>query len=91
MASSYKCKILNKCPKCGAELEYHELCQYTEVYRILKSGKVSTKRIRKEDSGSMEASFICCSNCDFHTDCDLSNDEYDIWNNKERFYFESKE
>lgn len=89
--SNYECGILNKCPKCGAELEYHELCEYTEVYKILKNGKISKKRIRKEDGGSMEASFISCSNCDFHTDCDLGNNEYDIWNDKEQFYFERKD
>lgn len=83
-------KVLNKCPKCGAELEYHELCQYTVRYRILKNGKISKKRIRKEDNGSIDEKFICCSQCDFNTDCELGNYKYDIWMDKERFYFESK-
>lgn len=65
-------KILNKCPICGEELEFVELNQYSNVYRILKNGKVSKTKKFKRDEGSMECAFINCSNpnCDFHTDCD---------------------
>ena len=39
-------EVLNKCPLCGSELEYHDLIQFSDVYRILKNGKVSrTKRL----------------------------------------------
>lgn len=67
-------EILNKCPLCGDELEYVELNQYSNVYRILKSGKVSKKRKYRMDNGSMYCGFIACSNvgCDFHTDCELN-------------------
>lgn len=66
-------KILNKCPVCGSELEYVEFCQYSEVYRILKNGKISKVRKHKMDTGPMECGFIACSNyeCNFRTDCDL--------------------
>lgn len=64
-------KILNKCPLCGAELEYVELLQYSNVYRILKNGKMSKTKKCKREEGSMECGFICCSKCNFHTDCDL--------------------
>lgn len=42
-------KILNKCPICGEELEFVELNQYSNVYRILKNGKVSKTRKCKRD------------------------------------------
>lgn len=69
-------KILNKCPICGEELEYVELNQYSNIYRILKNGKVSKTKKRRRDEGSMECAFISCSNsnCDFHTDCDYDTD-----------------
>ena len=68
--------ILNKCPICGEELEFIELNQYSEVYKILKNGKVSKTRKYRRDEGPMESSFISCSNpkCNFHTDCDLGTD-----------------
>ena len=40
-SSFNKEKILNKCPLCGGELEYVALHQYSDVYRILKNGKIS--------------------------------------------------
>ena len=67
-------KILNKCPLCGEELEYVALYQYSDVYRILKNGKVSKKRKCKRDEGSMECGFISCTKCQFHTDCDYGTD-----------------
>lgn len=69
-------EVLNKCPLCGEELEYVELSQYSNVYRILKNGKVSKVRKFKRDEGSMECAFISCSNpnCNFHTDCDYDTD-----------------
>ena len=29
-------EILNKCPVCGSNLEYHSLYQFSKVYKILK-------------------------------------------------------
>lgn len=69
-SSFNKEKILNKCPLCGGELEYVALHQYSDVYRILKNGKISKTRKLRRDEGSMECGFINCSCCDFHTDCD---------------------
>lgn len=45
---------------------------------MLKSGKISKKRKFKRDEGSMECWFLSCSKCDFHTDCDLDSDKYNI-------------
>lgn len=67
-------KILNKCPICGEELEFVELYQYSNVYRILKSGKISKKRKFRREEGPIECGFISCTNCNFHTDCDLDTD-----------------
>ena len=87
-------KILNKCPICGEELEFVELNQYSNVYRILKNGKVSKTKKFKRDEGSMECGFISCSNpdCNFHTDCDYNTDTtgqynhiYIYENDKEQF------
>lgn len=36
-------EILNKCPVCGSNLEYHSLYQFSKVYKILKSGKLSSR------------------------------------------------
>lgn len=75
-------KILNKCPICGEELEFVELYQYSNVYRILKNGKVSKTKKYKRDEGPMECGFISCSNpnCDFHTDCDYDTDTIGQYN-----------
>lgn len=69
-------KILNKCPICGEELEFVELNQYSNIYRILKNGKVSKTKKCTRNEGSMECGFICCSNtdCNFHTDCDYDTE-----------------
>lgn len=66
-----KTKILNKCPVCGGKLVLNSLNQYTIVYGIKRNGELTAKRIRKEDQGPMEASFISCESGDFVTDCDL--------------------
>ena len=47
-------ELLNCCPKCGSTLEFSNLMQYSDVYKITRSGKLSKKRIRKEDCGPME-------------------------------------
>lgn len=69
-------KILNACPICGEELEFVSLHQYSDVYRILKNGKVSKIRKYRRDDGPLECALIACSNsnCDFHTDCDCNTD-----------------
>lgn len=87
-SSNDEIKILNKCPLCGNPIEYNSLSQYTDVYGILKNGKMSKVRKRKEDSGSMECGFISCTNenCDFQTDCDL-----DVLENKEIKVFQDCE
>lgn len=72
--SDSKEAILNKCPICGEELEYVALNQYSDVYRILKNGKISKTRKFRRDEGSMECGFIACSKCEFHTDCDFDTD-----------------
>lgn len=65
-------KILNKCPICGSGLEFHVMYQDTDVYKILKNGKIS-KRKSKSLRCPMESSFIGCSNpnCEFVTDIDF--------------------
>lgn len=65
--------VLNKCPVCGGVLEYCDLYQVSHIYRILKNGKIS-KRYTKREEGPMGCGFVCCSNCTFHTDCDLDTD-----------------
>lgn len=50
-------KVLKKCPICGGELEVNNLCQYSIVYRILKSGKISKNKKLTRDEGSMECFF----------------------------------
>ena len=64
-------ELLNCCPKCGSTLEFSNLMQYSDVYKITRSGKLSKKRIRKEDCGPMECGYISCTNCDFVTDAEL--------------------
>lgn len=73
-------KILNKCPLCGGELEYVDLYQYSNVFRILKNGKISKKRKLRREEGPMECGFINCSICNFHTDCDLDTDTIGDYN-----------
>lgn len=37
-------ELLNCCPKCGSTLEFSNLMQYSDVYKITRSGKLSKKR-----------------------------------------------
>lgn len=34
-------ELLNCCPKCGSTLEFSNLMQYSDVYKITRSGKLS--------------------------------------------------
>lgn len=72
-------KILNKCPICGADLEYSALYQYEKVFKITKRGTLSVNPKREEDVGTMECGVVTCSDsdCDFRTDCDLEVEGYD--------------
>lgn len=84
-------KILNKCPVCGGKLEYNMLMQYTNIYAVNKSGKLSSRRIRKEDNGSLECGFICCENADFFTDADLhcmTSSDIKIWQEGEQLFYD---
>ena len=85
-------KILNKCPICGAGLEYIELYQYNMVYKVLKNGKISSRRIRKEDVGPMECAQLLCTNenCDFATDFELRSDVVKIGIQGDVFVYEEK-
>ena len=40
-------KLLNCCPKCGSTLEFSNLMQYSDVYKITRSGKLSKKKNKK--------------------------------------------
>lgn len=90
-------KVLNKCPLCGRELEYNALHQYSLVYKVLKSGKMSARRVRKEDNGPMECGFLVCTNkeCGFVTDCDLNpidkTMEINIYTKGKKFLYEEEE
>lgn len=64
-------ELLNCCPKCGSTLEFSNLMQYSDVYKITRSGKLSKKRIRKEDCGPMECGYISCTNCRFCDRCGI--------------------
>ena len=48
-------ELLNCCPKCGSTLEFSNLMQYSDVYKITRSGKLSKKRIRKKIAGLWSA------------------------------------
>lgn len=90
-----KAKILNKCPVCGGKLVFNSLNQYTNVYGIKRNGELTVKRIRKEDNGPMEASFIACESGDFVTDCDLrvvdpSDVRINIFEKGGRYYYEKE-
>lgn len=85
-------KILNKCPLCGSKLEYSALMQYANVYTIKNNGELS-KKSKKEDVGSMECGYICCSNekCNFHTNVYLECEEHkdiEIWQKDNRFFYD---
>lgn len=89
-------KILNKCPICGAGLEYSALQQYSNIFKVLKDGTLSKNRIRKEDNGSMECGYLSCTNdnCNFVTDCDLKvmdNPSIKIYQQGYRFLYKTEE
>lgn len=88
--------ILNKCPICGAELEYGSYWQFTKYWKIGKQGKLLSRCIRSDNSGPMEASFITCVNEDFVTDCDLTvtvpdNSGIEITQFNDVFYWDYQE
>lgn len=60
-------QLLNKCPVCGGKLYEDNLCQYSRLYEIGKSGKVLSK-YKNVDIGPMDCSCIRCENEDFYTD-----------------------
>lgn len=84
-------ELLNCCPKCGSTLEFSNLMQYSDVYKITRSGKLSKKRIRKEDCGLMECGYISCTNCDFVTDAELDyrgkDEEIRIYQKEDKYYY----
>lgn len=84
-------ELLNCCPKCGSTLEFSNLMQYSDVYKITRSGKLSKKRIRKEDCGHMECGYISCTNCDFATDAELDyrgkDEEIRIYQKEDKYYY----
>lgn len=84
-------ELLNCCPKCGSTLEFSNLMQYSDVYKITRSGKLSKKRIRKEDCGPMERGYISCTNCDFVTDAELDyrvkDEEIRIYQKEDKYYY----
>ena len=51
----------NCCPRCGGKIEVSDLCQYTLNYVVRKNGKLS-KRYRKYDNESIDASLATCLN-----------------------------
>lgn len=67
-------KILNKCPICGARLEYSDLMQFSKDYQIKLNGRLS-KNSKNSSVSPMECGFISCTSCDFHTNCDLECEE----------------
>ena len=84
-------ELLNCCPKCGSTLEFSNLMQYSDVYKITRSGKLSKKRIRKEDCWPMECGYISCTNCDFVTDAELDyrgkDEEIRIYQKEDKYYY----
>lgn len=84
-------ELLNRCPKCGETLEYSELMQYSNIYKIKRNGELSKRRVRKEDNGSMECGYIHCSNCDFTTDAELNyrgrDEKITIHQRGDKYYF----
>ena len=84
-------ELLNCCPKCGSTLEFSNLMQYSDVYKITRSGKLSKKRIRKEDCGPMECGYSSCTTCDFATDAELDyrgkDEEIRIYQKEDKYYY----
>lgn len=88
-------KLLNKCPVCGAKLEYSTMMQYALNYQIKRNGELSVKS-NKSDCGSMECGFISCKNidCDFATDCTFHSEkhpEIKVYPINGKFYYEKEE
>ena len=50
------------------KLEQGVLYQYEEVYAVIKAGKISRRRIRKDDCGPVGCTHLSCVNGDFLTD-----------------------
>lgn len=84
-------ELLNRCPKCGGILEYSELMQYSNIYKIKRNGELSKRRVRKEDNDPMECGYIYCSNCDFTTDAESNykgrDEKITIRQREEKYYF----
>lgn len=84
-------ELLNRCPKCGGILEYSELMQYSNIYKIKRNGELSKRRVRKEDNDPMEYGYIYCSNCDFTTDAESNykgrDEKITIRQREEKYYF----
>ena len=55
-------KVIKDCPKCHGKIIVSELCQYSFDSAVLKSGKLS-KRRKKRDYGSMEMMIAACQSC----------------------------
>lgn len=88
--------VLNKCPVCGSKLGYAALMQYSNIYGILRNGKLSKRKIRTEDNGPMECGYINCirPECGFYTNCDLDVEEHKgirIFQNGEIYEYEVEE
>jgi len=62
-------KILNKCPICGARLEYSVLMQFSKDYQIKLNGRLS-KNSKNSDVSPMECGFISCTACDLECEED---------------------
>ena len=51
--------ILKKCPLCGGEIVVSYICQYSRVYKLAKSGRIS-RRYTIVDSGTMDVAVASC-------------------------------
>lgn len=87
-------KLLNGCPVCGGILEFSNLMQYSNVYKITKSGKLTKRRIRKEDNGPMECGYISCTECHFVTDTEFNykdeSEEIKIYQKEDKYYYKKR-
>jgi hypothetical protein len=84
-------KLLNKCPICGAKLQYSRMMSFSFDSIIKQNGELSAKE-KKGEVGSLECGFISCmsDHCDFTTDCDLKCSNYPhikIWQQGSAFYY----
>jgi hypothetical protein len=87
-------KILNKCPICGAKLQYSRMMSFSFDSIIKRNGEPSAKE-KKGEVGPLECGFISCTGdgCDFVTDCDLECSNYPyikIWQQGCGFYYENE-